>query len=250
MASCSGFHFVSWPMSVVPTPATSPSPTASFWTGVKAVLPMHLGVAPFGVIYGVIAIQAGIPPLAALLMSSVVFAGASQFLLAQMIGGGAPLLIAWGSVGLVNLRHALYSASVAPVLKHLPQRWKLTLAYLLTDEAYAAALPSLMSEPRSANAHWVLLGSGLGLWSGWQLATAGGVLLGAGLPTDLGLDFALPLTFIAIVVPMINSRARLLAALVAGIAALLLFSLPYKIGLLLAALTGLLAGAVMQRRLS
>ncbi len=209
---------------------------------------MHLGVAPFGVIYGVIAVQAGIPTLAAILMSSIVFAGASQFLLAQMIGGSAPLLIAFSSVALVNLRHALYSASVAPVLQQLPQRWKLALAYLLTDEAYAAALPSLMATPTPANAHWVLLGSGLGLWSGWQVATIAGVLLGAQLPANLDLDFALPLTFIAIVVPMLTSRARMAAALVAGMAALFLAAMPYKLGLLLAALLGLVAGAVMDRR--
>ena len=225
----------------------------AFSLGLRAVMPMLLGVAPFGVIYGVVALQSGIPALAALVMSSIVFAGSAQFLLAQLVGAGAPFLLTAGAVGLVNLRHALYSASVAPVLAHLPRRWKMLLAYLLTDEAYAAAIPHLLGAERDtppAAAHWILLGSGFGLWAGWQLATLAGVLIGAQLPSDLGLDFALPLTFIAIVVPMIDSRARFAAALAAGVAAVALAALPYKVGLFIAALAGLLAGALLARRSS
>lgn len=214
----------------------------------RALMPMHLGVAPFGVIYGVVALQSGIPPLAAFLMSSLVFAGSAQFLLAQLVGAGAPALLSVGAVGLINLRHALYSASVAPILHALPRRWKLLLAYLLTDEAYAAAIPHLLEQPKSPVAHWILFGAGFALWAGWQLATLAGVLLGAQLPADLGLDFALPLTFIAIVVPLIDGRARLLAALVAAAAAILLVDLPYKTGLFAAALAGLAAGAFIGER--
>jgi len=214
-------------------------------------MPLLLGVAPFGVIYGVVALQSGIPPLAAMAMSSIVFAGSAQFLLAQLVGGGAPQLLTAGAVGLVNLRHALYSASVAPILAHLPRRWKLLLAYLLTDEAYAAAIPHLLAAGPDGPAecsHWILFGSGFGLWAGWQLATLAGVLIGTQLPDDLGLDFALPLTFIAIAVPMIRSRALFAAALVAAVTAVTLATLPYKTGLFLAALAGLLAGAAMSRR--
>jgi 4-azaleucine resistance transporter AzlC len=229
-------------------PAPAMTPAVAFLLGMRALLPMLLGVAPFGVIYGVVALQSGIPPLAAFLMSSLVFAGSAQFLLAQLVGAGAPALLAVGAVGLINLRHALYSASVAPMLHALPRRWKLLLAYLLTDEAYAAAIPHLLREPRSAQAHWILFGAGFALWAGWQLSTLAGVLVGAQLPADLGLDFALPLTFIAIVVPLIDSRARLAAALAAGAAAVLLMGLPYKTGLFAAALVGLVAGAALQGR--
>lgn len=225
---------------------------AGFLLGLRAVLPLLLGVAPFGVIYGVVALQSGIPALAAVAMSSIVFAGSAQFLLAQLVGAGAPMLLSVGAVGLINLRHALYSASVAPLLARLPQRWKLLLAYLLTDEAYAAAIPHLLAgrEQDESSAHWILLGSGFGLWAGWQLATLAGVVLGAQLPSGLGLDFALPLTFIAIVVPMITSRALLAAALAAGAGAVLLAALPYKLGLFLAALIGLLVGAMWSREAS
>lgn len=223
-------------------------PAGAFVLGVRALLPMHLGVAPFGVIYGVIALQGGISPWAAVAMSSIVFAGSAQFLLAQLISGGAPFLLATGAVGLINLRHALYSASVAPILAHLPLRWKFLLSYLLTDEAYAAAVPHLLHESRAAVAHWILLGSGFALWAGWQLATIAGVMLGARLPDDLGLDFALPLTFIAIVVPMLSDRARIAAALAAGLMAVLLAGMPWKVGLFGAALVGLAVGYTLSRR--
>lgn len=219
----------------------------AFWLGVRALLPMHLGVMPFGVIYGIVALQSGIPPLAAVLMSSIVFAGSAQFLLAQLVGVGAPALLMVGAAGVVNLRHALYSASVAPVLGHLPWRWKLLLAYLLTDEAYAAAIPHLLASPRGAQAHWILFGAGFTLWAGWQVATVVGVVVGSRLPNNLSLDFALPLTFIAIVVPLLTDRRRIAVAVLSGMLAVLLAGLPYKLGLFCAALAALLLAAVPPR---
>jgi predicted branched-subunit amino acid permease len=149
------------------------------------------------------------------------------------------------SVALLNLRHALYSASVAPALAHLPRRWKAVLAYLLTDEAYAASIARL--QEAGPHRHWYLLGAGLALWSGWQVATAAGVLLGGGLPAGLPLDFALPLTFIAIVVPMIRSRAALASAAVAAAVALVGVGWPYQLGLLAAAVAGIVTGWLVAR---
>ena len=223
----------------------SRSPAAELRGGALALAPLLVGVAPFGVIYGVVALQSGIPPAAAMAMSSVVFAGSSQFLLAQLAGLGAPGVVMVASVALVNLRHALYSASVASALEHLPRRWKAILAYLLTDEAYAAAVARLGED--GENRHWFLLGAGLTLWSGWQVSTAAGILLGASLPRELPLDFALPLTFIAIVVPMIRSRGALVAAAVATGAALLCAGWPYQLGLLAAAVAGIVVGWLVAR---
>jgi predicted branched-subunit amino acid permease len=227
------------------------SPSAELRSGALALAPLLVGVAPFGVIYGLLALQSGIPPAAAMAMSSVVFAGSAQFLLAQLAGLGAPGLVMVASVALVNLRHALYSASAAPALSHLPRRWKAILSYLLTDEAYAAAVVRL-GEP-GENRHWFLLGAGLALWSGWQVSTAAGILLGASLLRTVPriatvLDFALPLTFIAIVVPMIRSRGAVVAAVVAAAAALLCAAWPYQLGLLAAAAAGILAGWLVARR--
>ncbi len=227
------------------------SPAAELRGGALALAPLLVGVAPFGVIYGVLALQSGIPPAAAMAMSSVVFAGSAQFLLAQLAGLGAPGLVMVGSVALINLRHALYSASVAPALVHLPRRWKAVLAYLLTDEAFAAAVTRLGEG--GVHRHWFLLGAGLALWSGWQLSTAAGILVGASLLRYVPrmatvLDFALPLTFIAIVVPMVRSRAALVSAAVAGGVALLCAGWPYQLGLLSAAVAGIAAGWLVARR--
>lgn len=213
-----------------------------FWAGVRALAPLLVGVAPFGMIYGVLALANGLTPAAALAMSSILFAGSAQFLFCQLVGVGAPATVMVAEVGLLNLRHALYSAALAPRLAHLPRRWKLLLAYLLTDEAFAAISHREAESQPSPDRHWFYLGAGLALWGGWQLSTAVGVLLGARLPADWPLDFALPLTFIAIVVPLIRSRAMLLAAGVAGGVALLAAALPFKLGLLAAALAGMAAG--------
>jgi len=223
-----------------PAPAVERSPAAELRSGALRLAPLLVGVAPFGVIYGVLALTSGLSPAAAMAMSSVVFAGSAQFLLARLAGMGAPALVMVASVALVNLRHVLYSASVAPALAHLPRRWKAILAYLLTDEAYAAAV-GRMQEP-GRNRHWFLLGAGLALWSGWQASTAAGILVGRSLPRSLPLDFALPLTFIAIVVPMIRSRAAVAAAAAAAAVALLASRWPYQLGLLAAALSGIATG--------
>jgi 4-azaleucine resistance transporter AzlC len=219
-----------------------PGAANEFWSGCRAVAPLFLGVVPFGLVYGVLAIANGIPAAAAMAMSSIVFAGSAQFLLAQLFAVGAPWLVMVASVGLVNLRHALYSASLAPKLGHLSPGWKAALAYFLTDEAYAATLPRLEGAP-GPHRHWHVLGAGLGLWVSWQLSTAAGIALGAQIPRELPLDFALPVTFIAIVVPMIRSRAAVTAAAVAAAVALATAGWPHKLGLVASALTGIAAGS-------
>lgn len=198
---------------------------------------------PFGMIYGALALSQGLSPAAALAMSSILFAGSAQFLFCQLFGAGAPALVIVAEVGLLNLRHALYSAALAPHIVHLPRGWKLALAYLLTDEAYATiARREASGEASGPHQHWFYLGAGLGLWGSWQLSTVAGVLLGARLPTDWPLDFALPLTFIAIVVPLIRNRTMLAVAAVSGIMALLTAGLPFKMGLLVAAVAGITTG--------
>lgn len=213
-----------------------------FWAGVRALAPLLVGVAPFGMIYGVLALANGLTPAAAQAMSAILFAGSAQFLLCQLVGAGAPVTVMIAEVGLLNLRHALYSASLAPRIAHLPRHWKLALAYLLTDEAFAVISRREAGGDADSHRHWFYLGAGLALWSGWQLSTAAGIVLGARLPAHWPLDFALPLTFIAIVVPLIRTRAMLAAAVVAGGVAVLAISLPFKLGLLAAALAGMMAG--------
>ncbi len=217
-----------------------------FWAGVRAEFPLLIGVFPFGMIYGALALNAGLSKAAAQMMSSIVFAGSSQFVAAQLIHESAPGLVIVLTIAVVNLRHMLYSASLAPYLASLSTRWKTLLSYLLTDEAYA---PTILHYERSGVqpfGHWFLLGAGLALWSTWQVSTALGIFLGAAIPDSWSLDFALPLTFIAMVVPALKGRPYIAAALSAGIVALAAHALPFKLGLILAALTGIAAGTVLE----
>jgi 4-azaleucine resistance transporter AzlC len=224
------------------------TPRSEFLSGVKAELPLMIGVIPFGMIYGILAIAAGLPAAVAQSMSFIIFAGSSQFVSAQLFGLGVPGIINIFTVWVINLRHALYAASVAPYLEKLPTRWKVVLAYLLTDEAYAVTILHYQEEGENLFKHWFYLGAGLTLWTTWQVSTALGIFLGASVPSSWSLDFTLVLIFIALVIPSLKDRASFGAAALAGVAAVLLFNLPLKTGLLVAALIGIAAGILIENR--
>jgi 4-azaleucine resistance transporter AzlC len=225
-----------------------PTARSEFMAGMRAELPILIGTVPFGLIYGVSALGSGVPRAVVQAMSVVVFAGSAQFVTAQFLGAGVPGLIVVLTAFVINLRHALYSASVAPYVRRLPPRWKGLLAYLLTDEAYAVAISHYLTPGDIAKKRWYFLGAGLALWSAWQVSTAVGVFLGAQVPASWSLDFTLPLTFIALVVPTLRDRAGIAAALVAGLAATMLVALPLKSGLLLAAFAGIGVGLALELR--
>jgi len=220
----------------------------TFWAGVRSEIPLLVGVFPFGMIYGALALDAGLSRAASQAMSSIVFAGSAQFVTAQLVRDAAPALVILLTIAVVNLRHMLYSASLAPYLKGLSLRWKIALSYLLTDEAYA---PTVLEYERTGvkpTSHWFLLGAGLGLWTTWQVSTALGIFLGTAIPAEWPLDFALPLTFIAMVVPNLRNSPMIAAALSAGLVALLAYALPFKLGLIVAAIVGIIVGTILEAR--
>jgi len=219
-----------------------------FWMGVRGELPILLGVTPFGMIYGVLALSAGLSPTQSQAMSAIVFAGSSQFMLVQLASLGTPALVMIATGFVINLRHALYSLSVAPYLKGLSPLWKVILSYLLTDEAYAVGIIRFQDGQPGRHKHWYLLGAGIALWSCWQLSTAAGVFLGAQVPPSWGLDFTLALTFIALAVPSINDNPSLFAAIVAGLTSILTRGLPYKLNMIAAAVAGISVGLWRDRK--
>jgi len=222
------------------------SPRTEFWAGARAEVPILFGAAPFGLIYGVLASGAGLPPALALAMSSLVFAGSAQFIAAGLIGAGVPGPVLVLTTFVVNLRHMLYSASLAPYLRRLSPAWKWVLAYLLTDEAYVVAILNYERPTGSTNKHWYFLGAGMVLWTTWQTSSAVGIFLGRQVPASWSLDFTLALTFIGLVVPALRDRATVLAAVSAGLTAVLAFALPLKLGLFLAAAVGITAGLLAE----
>lgn len=213
-----------------------------FLTGFRDELPILLGVMPFGMIYGILALAAGLNTGEAQAMSVIVFAGSAQFMLVQLIAVGTPALVMIVTGFIINLRHALYSASIAPHIKHLNPFWKTLLSYLLTDEAYAIAITRYYKRDASPNKHFYFLGAGLALWSSWQVSTAVGVFLGTQIPSSWSLDFTLALTFIALVVPSLKDRPSILAALSASAVAVVTAALPYKLNLIVAAIVGIAVG--------
>ncbi len=220
----------------------------NFWAGLRAEIPLLIGVFPFGLIYGALARSSGLTPPQAQMMSSIVFAGSSQFIAVQLFHEAAPGLVIVLTIAVVNLRHMLYSASLAPYVSSLSMRWKVLLSYLLTDEAYAPTILHYEKEGVTLYSHWFYLAAGFALWFTWQVSTALGILLGSSIPESWPLAFTLPLTFIAMVVPVLKTRPAVASALSAGITALAAYSLPYKLGLIVAAMVGIAVGTYLEAR--
>ncbi|MDA1330312.1 MAG: AzlC family ABC transporter permease [Chloroflexi bacterium] len=211
---------------------------------------MIVGAIPFGIIFGAVAVSSGLSAGGAAAMSAVVFAGAAQFISLGLIAAGANLPIIVLTTLIVNLRHALYSATLAHHLKGLPQRWYLPLGFWLTDESFVVAARYFEHAPVGPAKRWYLLGSEIFMYANWQLMTWIGVRAGQTMPDlrNWGLDFALVVTFIGILVPEIKSRPTLAAVLVAGSTAMLANNLPNQSGLLLAAIVGIGTGVFLESR--
>lgn len=222
-------------------------PGIEFLRGARDQLPILLGVVPFGVIFGTLAVSAGIPALEAQSFSLFIFAGSAQFIAVSLIAGAASPFLIILTILVVNLRHMLYSASLAPHVYHLSNLWKISLSWLLTDEAYVVS-SARYRKGSPGFAHWYFLGTGLTLWAAWQLSTFLGIALGALIPPGLGLDFALPLIFIALILPTLTDRPTWAAACAAGAFSILLANLPFKLGLLIPAVLGIGVGLIVEMR--
>jgi len=219
-----------------------------FFLGVRALLPILLGVVPFGLISGIAVIATGIPPASGLVMSLLVFSGAALIVALQLISAGAPAAVVLFSALVVNLRFMIYSASLAPLFRRLPRERKGLLAYLLSDQAYAASITHL-SEGPAPETRWLhFLGAGATMWIAWQISVGLGLFLGARLPVSWSLEFTIPLTFLALAVPAIKDRFTLAAAAIAGVTAVLADGAPFRTGLVLAALLGIFLGTAWESR--
>ncbi len=224
---------------------------SEFLAGMRATIPLVVGAVPFGIIFGALAVSNGISPLGALGMSLFVFAGSAQFIGAGLVGAGAGAAIIILTTFIVNLRHALYSATLAPHMKHLSQRWLLPLGFWLTDETFVVVIQRYNMPDDSPYKHWYHFGSSIFMYTNWVACTVIGIVAGQSIPNigESGLDFALYVTFIGMLIPLITSRPLLLAAVTAGASAAVFHNLPNQIGLILAALVGVVAGVIAESRL-
>jgi len=220
---------------------THPGARSEFLAGLRAFLPMIMANLPFGMVCGAGAIAAGMTPWQAFAMGWVMFAGSAQIAATQLFASGAPLLVIIATAAVINLRFMMYSASLGPHFATLNRRWRALLAYLITDQAYAMTILRYMEPGERRLRHWFYFGISAGTWVCWQIASLAGILLGGLIPPDWSVDFVLPLTFIAIVVPLFSNPAMLLAGLTGGAASVLLV-LPLKLNLIAAAIIGIVAG--------
>jgi len=226
----------------------SPTPRSEFIAGFKATIPLVVGGIPFGIIFGALAVTSGLSPMAALAMSLFVFAGSSQFIAAGLVASGTGVGIIVLTTFIVNLRHALYSTTLAPHTKHLSQKWLLPLGFWLTDESFVVAANRYGEPDESPYKHWFFLGSAVFMYVNWQLCTLIGIVAGQAIPDPLswGLDFAMVVTFLGMVIPMVKNRATLAAVIVAATVAVAGNGLPNQLGLILAALSGVAVGVGLE----
>lgn len=225
--------------------------TAAFWAGVRAGGTLAVGYLPFGLALGATIAATDVHPVVGWASSWLVFAGAAQVAAVLMLHSGAALtfIIAAGLV--INARHLLYGASLAPHVQAWPKRWQWAAAYFLADPVYALVIRRYEARsgdesPRSRRGYY--FGVGLSAWTAWQILTGAGVVLADVLPSALPLGLAAPLTFLLLLLPTLTTGPAYTAAGVGGSVALLASGLPLGLGLLVGALAGMSAGVWMEAR--
>lgn len=224
------------------------APGKEFNAGAIATLPLILGAIPFGILFGTLAPSSGLSIAATLAMSIIVFAGSAQFIALGLLAAGASPSVIIVTTLVVNLRHILYATALVEQVKHLPLAMRALMAFGLTDETFAA-VSRRYQQPDIKKAHWFYLGSMTAMYGNWVLCTIIGLILGKAIPNveQWGLDFAMSVTFIGMVVPYLNSRAMISAVVVAAGMSLACAHLPNKMGLIIAALAGIVVGYWISR---
>jgi 4-azaleucine resistance transporter AzlC len=234
------------------TVAASPqrTRTAEFGAGARDVLPIVVGAVPFGVLFGALAAQADFSVTTTLLMSLLVYSGTIQLIGLNMISAGTPMpLIALASL-IVNSRHVFYSAALTPYVRQLSVWWRLVLSYGMTDQIYALAERRYSTRDGGTEKHWYMLASSATLFLAWFASTWLGVEFGDVLKEfdELGLDFALYATIVALAAPTLNNARAIAVGMTAGLVALFLTPIPYQGGMFVAILAGVMVGVLSEPR--
>ena len=218
-----------------------------FLKGIQDVSPLMIPVVPFGIIFGVLAIELGFNGYTTMGMSIIIFGGASQIIFLQLFSAGASSLIILSSVGAVNSRHLLYGAVLSEHLSDLKLSWKIIISYFLVDQAFAVS-NSYLKKNNDKNKHFHLFGAGVTCWTIWQITTFIGIILGSVIPDKLGLTFAIPLTFLALLINDFRKLINVIVILVSGIIATLGYQvIPFKAYVIVASLSGLIVAFIISK---
>ncbi len=215
--------------------------------GAQSVAPLLLAVVPFGLVLGVTAASSAVGGNLGIVSSFVIFAGAAQLVTVQLIDAGTSLIVVIVTALVVNVRHLMYSAAMAPHFSDFPRRSRLTLPYLLTDQAFAVSMLRYEDVTDPVYKRWFFVGAGSTMWVSWQIATVVGVVLGAQIPESLGLEFAIPLVFLVLLIPVVQTKPGLVAAIIGGVVAVAAGSAPYGLGLVTGAMAGVAAGTAAEQ---
>ncbi|MCZ4353145.1 AzlC family ABC transporter permease [Roseovarius aestuarii] len=227
------------------TPKNTLSP---YLQGMADGAPFVLVVVPFGLLFGVVSSELGLHVLEAITLSLMVLAGAAQFTGVQLLAEGTPALIALIAALAVNLRMAMYAAALAPHWQGAPLRERAFAAWLVVDQGYACAMLAYEKNPDWSSRQKLryYVGTVSLICPFWCAFTVIGAVLGTAIPPEYALDFAVPITFLAMIGPMLRTGAHMAAALVAVFASLLLAWMPYSLGLLVAGALGMITGAQVE----
>jgi predicted branched-subunit amino acid permease len=208
--------------------------------------PVLVGTVPFGFVAGVAAVGAGMTPLQGIALSFSAFSGIAQLVVAQLVAAQSPVVVTLSAALVVSLRFLMYSAALSPHLAHLPARWRVPLAYLMTDQGFAMGVHIYSQPGDRRHRHWQVLGAGVTLFVVWQASVIAGAVAGAQVPAEWSLDFVVTLTFLVLLVPALRTRADLAAAAVASAVVLVAAGLPYKLSLVVASVAGIGAGVAVE----
>ncbi|MGV8917185.1 MAG: AzlC family ABC transporter permease [Pseudomonas sp.] len=218
----------------------------AFMHGARTLMPLTAGVVPFGLITGVMAVDMGMSPGTTIAMTLIFYAGSAQMAALQLLHDDVvPVAIVFTAL-IINLRMMMYSAAIAPSMHHWPRRWTWPLSYMLSDQSYALCCLKLSSGELGKFARHFYAGTAATMWLAWQLSVVAGVYLGASIPDSWSLTFAVPLSFLALLVPGIRGAPTLAAAAVGGLIAVLAVNLPYNLGLITASIGGIVAGMLVE----
>ena len=223
-----------------------------FTRGAIDTIPLIVGAIPFGIIYGTLSQSSDLSIYGALALSSIVFAGSSQFVALGLIASGSSIFIIIATTFLINLRHLLYSFSLRQHLSHLPQKWKILLSFGLTDETFAVTFKHYSDNSLHNLKHWYFLGSFLFFYLNWQIFTVVGIIFGSSFPEikNWGLEFAMSATFIGIVIPYLKSKPMIITAIASSTLVLILKDLPNNLGLIISSIIGISIGVLLELKLS
>jgi 4-azaleucine resistance transporter AzlC len=215
--------------------------------GARAIGPLMIGVIPFGLVFGIVAAGSSVGSWLGGSTSVIIFAGAAQLATLQLIDAGVAGAVVIATALVINARHLMYSAALAPHFQEFPAIARFTLPYVMTDQAFAVSIVRYGEVTDPVYKQWYFTGAAMSLWITWQISTVAGIVLGAQVPASWSLDFTIPLIFLVLLVPAIKSRTELIAALVGGGVAVAAAGAPYGLGLIIGAISGVIAGVIAQR---